>query len=194
MRHDHTWPRASTLRRYACLALIALGLALMASGLGAGGTGAHDPEILVNTQPPDGTTLQESPAQVMAWFNTELDTRLSSLQVLDINNQPVDNGDGRVEINNPGYATMIVSLPPLPDGAYIVQWTVVTAIDGDLVSGVFTFGVSEAEGVSDQASPADSPPAETGGLRPVYLILAAGLAALALVAIGVVFYTRFVRG
>jgi methionine-rich copper-binding protein CopC len=181
--------------------LIGLGMVLLASGVLPARTTAHGPDVLVKTDPPDGAMLEQSPAYVMAWFNTELDARLSALEVVDVNDRQVDNGDGGVELNNPDLATMVVSLPTLPEGVYIVRWTAVTARDGDLVAGVFTFGVSDSRTAPNQISTAQTSLADTEaqtsstdgrGSWPLALVLG-GLGVLLSVMMGVVLYARLVR-
>ena len=145
--------------------LVALGLALLALVLLAAGAAAHDPDILVKSDPPDGTVLQQSPTQVSAWFNTELEPEYSTLQVFDINHRQLDNGDGGVDPNDPEHASMVVSLPELPEGVYLVRWTAVAVVDGDLIGGVFTFGVAEGGVAAGQTStPPAPPPDEEGGV------------------------------
>jgi methionine-rich copper-binding protein CopC len=90
--------------------LIGLGMVLLASGVLPARTTAHGPDVLVKTDPPDGAMLEQSPAYVMAWFNTELDARLSALEVVDVNDRQVDNGaeqsgsrhNGRQSAHAPG--------------------------------------------------------------------------------------------
>lgn len=183
---------ASIFRRLGIITLFVFGIVLLASGLLTAGTAAHGPEVLVKTDPPDGTELEQSPAQVMAWFNTELNTQLSSIQVVDIYHHQVDNGDGGVDLNDPDHASMVVSLPTLPEGVYIVRWNVVTAGDGDLVGGVFTFSVGDSALAPDQISTVQTPPdgITTGWLL---ILMAVGLGVLLLVMFGVVLYARLVR-
>jgi methionine-rich copper-binding protein CopC len=182
--------QVTTLRRYS----IALGLAMLAVVLLEAVAAAHGPEILVKTDPPDGVTLKQSPARVTAWFNTELETGLSTMQVFDIYHQQVDNGDGGVDVNGPDQATMIVSLPTLSEGVYIVRWTAVTAVDGELVAGVFTFAVGENGVTPTQTSAGQTPPVSAGISPPLGFVLAAALGILLAVAVGLVLYFRLVRG
>jgi methionine-rich copper-binding protein CopC len=182
--------QVTTLRRYS----IALGLAMLAVVLLEAVAAAHGPEILVKTDPPDGVTLKQSPARVTAWFNTELETGLSTIQVFDIYHQQVDNGDGGLDVNGPDQATMIVSLPTLAEGVYIVRWTAVTAVDGELVAGVFTFAVGENGVTPTQISTGQTPPVSAGISPPLGFVLAAALGILLAVAIGLVLYFRLVRG
>jgi methionine-rich copper-binding protein CopC len=184
---------ASPGRHQRYITLFALGIALLASGPLAAVTVAHGPEILLETDPADGTMLQQSPSQVRAWFSVELDTQWSTLHVVDINHHRVDNRDGGVDMNDPDHTTMVVSLPTLPEGVYIVRWTAVTARDGDLVGGVFTFGVSKDGIATDQNSTAQPPPPDRSAGWPLVL-MAVGLGVLLSVTIGVVLYIRLARG
>jgi methionine-rich copper-binding protein CopC len=182
--------QVTTPRRYS----IALGLAVLAVVLLEAVAAAHGPEILVKTDPPDGVTLKQSPARVTAWFNTELETGLSTMQVFDIYHQQVDNGDGGVDANGPDQATMIVGLPTLAEGVYIVRWTAVTAVDGELVAGVFTFAVGENGVTPTQTSAGQTPPVSAGISPPLGFVLAAALGILLAVAVGLVLYFTLVRG
>lgn len=119
-----------------------LALALLISAVLVVVATAHG--LLVRSDPEDGAVLEQSPAQVTAWYGEELDTSRSTLQVFDPGGRQVDNGDGGVDLNDPDHASMIVSLPvSLPDGTYLVHWAAVSAEDGDPTEGEFTFSVGE---------------------------------------------------
>ena len=103
---------------------------------------AHGRDIVLKSEPADRAVVQQSPARVVVWFSTELDTGLSRLQVFDANKRQVDNRDGGVDLYDPDHAALIVRLPALPDGTYIVRWRGAVVEDGDTVEGMFTFTVS----------------------------------------------------
>lgn len=100
---------------------------------------------LVKSEPEDGQVLETSPARVTATFSEELDSELSKIRVFDDQNNQVDNGDGSVDLNDLDHLTMEVSLPPLPAGTYRVDWTSVSAEDGDAEEGEFTFRVGSED-------------------------------------------------
>ncbi len=153
--------------------LLLLGLAVTAVSVAA-----HGDEILLRADPEDGAALAQSPTQVTTWFSNELDTS-STLQVFNLAGEPVDNGDGGVDLNDPDHATMIVSLPPLDEGVYLVQWTAVL-LDGDTVSGAFTFGVGQAGAAASQlpaATAADTTAENSGGI-PTSILIGAGIGAI----------------
>ncbi len=141
---------------YATTNLMALAMALLASIWLAAVVSAHGPEVLQKTEPADGVVLEQSPAQVTAWFSDELDTKLSTLQVFDSTGRQVDNGDGGVDLNDPDHATLIVSLPALPAGEYTARWTV-TLDDGDSVKGEFTFRVGDKSAIAAKSSASQAP-------------------------------------
>jgi methionine-rich copper-binding protein CopC len=132
---------------------------------------------LVKSEPEAGASLENSPAQVTAWFSEELDSETSSMRVVDSQNNQVDNGNGSVDLNDLDHLTMIVSLPPLPAGTYTVHWTSVSAEDGDAEEGEFTFNVTVGAAQGEASTP-------SGNTSLVWVIgIAAVILILALLAI-----------
>ena len=104
---------------------------------------AHTVELL-KSDPPAGAVLDNSPAQVQAWFNEEMETKVSTLKVYNSSGNQVDQSDGGVDLNDADHASMIVSLPDsLPQDAYTVRWHAVL-LDGDATDGDFQFFVGPA--------------------------------------------------
>jgi len=86
--------------------------------------------------PKVGSTISGPLARVRIWFDGALEPVFSSIVVQDANGEMVDKGDGHVDTSD---ATLLeVSLPPLPEGAYRVIWSVV-ARDGHRTSGDYIF-------------------------------------------------------
>jgi methionine-rich copper-binding protein CopC len=188
------------MKRYKTIWPVALSLAIFLSFLFAGMAAAHNVQM-TRSDPAAGAVLAESPAQLVAWFNEEMKTQISTIQVFDASGQQVDKGDGGVDLNDPYHASMAVSLPPLPNGAYTVRWHVVL-LDDDPTDGEFTFYVGEKPAgdiavsqvsapeapAAGAANPADAEPTDdTSGLPIAWvalglgvLVLVAGLAALLL--------------
>lgn len=148
---------------------------------------AHSAALL-KTEPANGAVLAESPPTVTAWFAEELASGESSLKVFDTSGQQVDNGDGGVDLNDPDHASMVVTLPALPNGSYTVQYHILL-LDGDATDGAFAFAVGEGETVVLPAEPVtDSLPttestAEVGGSSAVWFL--SGVLAVLLMAGGV---------
>jgi methionine-rich copper-binding protein CopC len=82
-----------------------------------------------------------APAQVQVWFTEELRSQGSALEVVDSAGNRVDRGDSRVDLNDPDRKRMLISLGPLADGIYTVNWWTVSSTDGDEAQGSFRFAV-----------------------------------------------------
>jgi methionine-rich copper-binding protein CopC len=159
-------------------------LALLMTLLFVGAASAHGVEV-TNSDPGAGAALDQSPARVSAWFNEELQTGVSTLVVLDAEGNQVDAGDGGVDLDDPDHASMVASLPPLPDGVYTVSWYVVL-LDGDPSQGEFRFSVGEGPAIQEvavsnapapaEAAPVAEPsPQTTDGLPLAWIALGLGL-------------------
>ena len=141
---------------------------------------AHEVELLKST-PANGEFLNESPSEVVAWFSEELISGESRLSVVNNQGVQVDNGDGGIDLNDPDHASMIVTLPPLPDGSYAVQWHV-TLLDGDETEGAFTFAVGTGQSAIPAAAPAAAAEAGSSGLSiPIMAVMVVGLVVLLLI-------------
>lgn len=135
--------------------------------------------LLVDSQPADGAVLDEAPDRVRATFSEELDSGLSSMRVFDNQGAQVDNGDGGVDLDDLDHLSMVVTLPPLPPGAYTVRWTAASADDGDDTEGAFSFTIGGGAGAA-QASAARASVVNTNlvlGLVAAGLILLVALIA-----------------
>lgn len=173
--------------------VLALGLALLASTLLVARAVAHGVDILIKSDPVDGIMLEQPPSQVITWFETEIESD-STLQVFDLEGNQVDNTDGGVDLDDPDHASMIVSLPALPDGVYIVQWKAVLA-DGDTVESKFSFGVGESgkavkQVQLDQIAAAQNPSTAADNKGFPFGLLAASIGVLVLIIVGGVLYSR----
>jgi len=93
--------------------------------------------------------LDGQPFVLKAYFTQEL-TSKSTVRVVDANGNQVDSGDGRVDLDDPDRKAMVVSLPALPVGVYSVEFTTVSAEDGDSEPGTFAFGVGMTPPSADE--------------------------------------------
>ncbi|MCB0162616.1 MAG: copper resistance protein CopC [Anaerolineae bacterium] len=131
------------IQSYGQKSLAALGMAVLTVMLLVVAAKAH--ALLIKSEPDRDAVLKQTPHQISAWFSQELETKLSSMQVFDLQGNQVDSGDGSVDLTDPDHALMIVSLPEsLPNGTYIVGWTAVSADDGDTTEGEFSFDVTNS--------------------------------------------------
>lgn len=163
-------------------------LVLLATALWVAIVSAHG-VVLVRSEPAAGSTVESPPEQVRAWFNEELDTDGSTLQVLDAEGRQVDNGDGGVDLYDPEHASMVVTLPPqLPAGDYTVRWYAVVAEDGDTAEGEFSFSIAASAQRGEQAA-APQPsvrvaPPRSSGLTLGWAAVVAVIVLLLIIGIG----------
>ncbi len=91
-----------------------------------------------HSDPRVGSTVSGPPSQVRIWFDSDLEPAFSSLMVHNMDGKMVDKRDVRVDPSDS--KLLVVSVPPLPPGAYLVIWNVV-ARDGHRTQGQFTFTI-----------------------------------------------------
>jgi len=95
---------------------------------------------LVRATPEAGGSVSASPPEVVANFSEALEASFSSVVVRDSVGKRVDKADASVDPKD--RKTMRVSLPPLTQGIYIVEWRALTA-DTHRTEGAFVFRVGE---------------------------------------------------
>jgi len=119
----------------------AVGLALALLGLLGAASLVSAHARYDRSDPAADSVVASAPTQLRVWFTQELVTRGSRLEVLDAAGNRVDQDDSRVDLNDPDRKLMLVTLMPLADGVYTVNWRSVSAEDGDDADGSFRFGV-----------------------------------------------------
>lgn len=142
--------RHDPARRFAAL-LLASGLFLAVPSVVLGHSELDTPT------PADKSTVTEPVVQVSGTFTEAIKTDGSSLLVKDATGATVAQGgvdatDDKVMNATPQSA--------LPNGSYTVQWTTVSADDGDIARGTWTFIVAIAPSPSPTATPAPSASAD----------------------------------
>ncbi len=137
---------------------------------------------LVRSDPPENSFLQRAPAEVSVTFSEPVDSRASSLQLLDARGQPLTTG--ALALLQDGL-TLRVATPGLKPGIFNVVWSNVSSIDGHALRGSFPFTVLNPDGslpaevntVVSLGTDADPPPLADG-----VAVRALGLLGLLLVA------------
>jgi copper transport protein len=171
----------TAVRRLVVVVLLA-GLWLLASG-----TAAPAHAVLRSSDPADGTSVARAPQRVTLTFTERPEPRLSTVQVLDADGQPVQAGKAAPVAGQP--FQLQVPLGQLPDGTYTVAWRTVSRDDGHVSGGSFAFGVGVAaptggtQGASVPAATTPPPsPLATAGRWLLYcgLALLVGAAATGL--------------
>ena len=118
------------------MVFVATCLIVLWAACNAGNAQAH--AILLQTDPPSGSQINESPDKVFLAFNERVETIFNSIQVLDQDGRRVDVGDPQVVGDGD---TLEVGLKNLGKGQYTVRWRV-NSLDGHQVQGYFGFGVN----------------------------------------------------
>lgn len=127
-----------TRRRLWFLAII--GVLLFLGGIIVAPAFAH--AVPVRSTPATNAILDASPAEVTIQFNEPVVPELSQITVLTQAGQAVDVGT--LQAADAENRTLAISLPSLSDGAYLVSWQVLSAVDGHTTSGTFSFGIGNA--------------------------------------------------
>ena len=92
--------------------------------------------FVISSEPRDGATLAEPPAQVRIVFDSAIESLFASIRVENEEKKRVDKGDGHVLQGANGL--LEVGLPTLPRGRYRVFWSVVSR-DAHRREGSFSF-------------------------------------------------------
>ena len=111
----------------------------------------------VKSNPASDARLAKSPTEIRVTFSETPDPKNSDIEVLDVNAKRLDQKDVHPATDEDN--TLIVSVPTLPDGGYLVNWTVISSVDGHQTKGAFAFAIGSAPlpGVPD--IPESPPPA-----------------------------------
>ena len=138
------------LRGFGCIAV-----AVLVLGLGNSIAEAHS--FLVRSEPTENTVLDESPQEVVLWFNTDIDPKFGHVQVTDPTGKRIDNQD----LHGRSPRRMAVTLQSRDlSGIYTVTWSALSAVDGQRTDGSFAFFVGTE--TAPAALPAE-PDAGTAG-------------------------------
>ncbi|WP_319448415.1 MULTISPECIES: copper resistance protein CopC [unclassified Mycobacterium] len=153
-------------RRLLAGALVAFALGLLAL-VGAGPASAH--AVRISTDPAPDTSLAKGPPRVSATFNEQLQTTFAAMTVVGPDGNLWSNG-AAPQVQG---AVVSVELRPLgPVGIYTVNYRV-TSADGHVVSGAWSFRLTEA-GTGTPGPPVAAGEAADGGL-PIWPFIAAAV-------------------
>lgn len=100
--------------------------------------------VLVRSDPPADAILNAPPSHITMWFSEEINPLTSRAVVVDTANREVDNRDAHVSGDNA--KEMVVTLPLLKAGTYVVVWRTQSADDGHITGGSFIFRIAAPDG------------------------------------------------
>jgi copper transport protein len=173
------------MRRPVVVAVLAGALLVMT------GTSANAHALLRDSDPASGASLDRAPQAVVITFSEQPDPKLSSIRVLDQSGGPVAAGTAGPVPGRP-LQLRVALRGGLPNGVYGVVWRVLSATDGHVTTGSFSFGVGVDPGAVPTAPPsavASSPPPSPLSVAGRWLLywglaLLVGAAAAGLVVFG----------
>ena len=102
------------------------------------------------SNPAPNALLDELPDNLIIQFNEPIVADLSRIALLTQAGEAIETGP--LQVIDANGRTAAVSLPDLEQGAYLVSWQVLSAVDGHTTSGTFAFGF----GVAAEAVTTDS--------------------------------------
>ena len=100
--------------------------------------------LLVRSDPAANAILNAPPSRVKMWFSEDINPGTSRAVVVDTANREVDNKDAHVSDDNS--KEMIVTLPLLKAGTYVVVWRTQSSDDGHVTGGSFIFRIAAPDG------------------------------------------------
>jgi methionine-rich copper-binding protein CopC len=176
-------------------------LALLLTSLGSGPVSAH--AVPERTYPEMNTAVPVMPALIEVWFSEDVKSEGTKLEVLKLDGTKVDLGNTTLDLQDPNRSLVTVGVHQgLDNGAYVVQWTSVSAVDGDSVSGSYQFIVDPTASpqalpqVATQQAPAQIPVVEntddsdSTGRNPLLYGVVAVVTGLAFVCLIVFWFFR----
>jgi copper transport protein len=100
--------------------------------------------VLVRSDPAANAILNAPPSHVVLWFSEDVNPLTSRAVVVNTANQEVDNKDAHVSDDDS--KQMVVTLPLLKAGTYVVVWRTQSADDGHIAGGSFIFRIQAPNG------------------------------------------------
>ena len=138
---------------------------------------------LRRADPPAGAALGASPKTVRLFFTEPPEASLSEITVVDLKGAAYHAGPPQAVAGDP--LSLVVAVRPLERGVYMVNWRVVSAVDGHLTAGNYAFGIGVVPTSGAMSSPTVLPPTplEIGSrwllLTGLVVLIGAAAAALA---------------
>lgn len=106
------------------------------------------------SQPADGSEYIAAPPEIKVWFTEALETKFSTLTLVDAGGQPVPGTKQTAAADS----VLVLQVPPLANGVYTVKWHVLAA-DTHVTDGTITFGVGVPLKAATSPTPAPVNPA-----------------------------------
>jgi copper transport protein len=125
---------------------------------------------LRRSDPEAGATLGATPKTVRLFFSEPPELSLAEIQVFDASGVAQQTARPQRVLEEP--RSLVVPVRPLEKGVYVVNWRVVSAIDGHATSGSFAFGVKMPPSGAAITAQTANPPAPALELIARWLLIA----------------------
>ncbi len=132
-----------------------LALTVVAVSIISSASPAYAHATLVQSDPADGSALDEAPESVTLTFNETVSPDSSAVELVD-----VDGNSYPVEIigHDGGDDSLLVVFGDVPDGLYSLRWTAFSASDGHITKGMIVWGFGAGADLSQASFPDASKP------------------------------------
>jgi len=116
---------------------------------------AYAHATLVQSDPADGSVLDEVPGSVTLTFNESVSADSSAVELVDVdgNNHPAE-----IVGHGAGDESLVVVFGTVPDGLYSLRWTAFSASDGHITKGMIVWGFGVGADLSQASFPDSSTP------------------------------------
>ncbi len=96
--------------------------------------------VTIDSSPKAFEGVRSPPKEVNAFFSEPIELSYSKISVIGPDGSKVDNNDPH-NVEGDTASIGVTLKPDLPDGEYTVSTTVLSAVDGHVISGTFVFGI-----------------------------------------------------
>lgn len=103
---------------------------------------AYAHPIIIDSSPLSNTNVSSGTDKIIIFFSESVEISYSSIKVFDSNGSQIDQKDTKYFNDD---SSLVVTTPPLNDGIYTVTATVLSKVDGHLVSYAYVFGVGDVK-------------------------------------------------
>ncbi len=101
---------------------------------------------LIESTPAANTVLAEAPATAQLRFTEPMEPSYSRATLLGPDGTQISTTPSRLDPNDP--YVMLLDLPGLPEGRYIIQWRALSRADGHTSQGTVSFGIGDPTSAS----------------------------------------------
>jgi copper transport protein len=101
----------------------------------------HAHANIVESTPAANQVIAEAPPTARLRFSEPLEASYSRVVLLSVEGGPVSTAPSRVDPND--QYTLLLDLPPLPEGQYVLQWRTLSSADGHTLESVIPFAIGD---------------------------------------------------